>query len=317
VRIYTGATATGTPVSISATRSGGSWSVEPGSALAGGTYTVTATQADDAGNSTDTAPRTFTLDTAAPAVTLDAPAAGSSSTDTTPTFSGLAGTAGGDVATVRVKIYAGAVAAGTAVQTLTATPAGSAWSADAAPLAVGVYTARAEQLDDVGNLGLSAARTFSVAAEPVTPTTPTDPGPTSPGEPTPSPPADTQAPTGTFGAVKATTFLTTGALTFGLQLDEAADVTGELLVSAADAKKLKLAGAKTSQATMAGAKYVRIGQVHKSLAGGASQLKLSVAKALRARLKKATKLKLTIRVTLLDTAMNKRVVTKTVTAKKK
>jgi hypothetical protein len=183
-------------------------------------------------------------------------------------------------------------------------------------LAVGVYTARAEQGDDVGNLGLSAPRTFSVAAEPLPPTTPTDPGPSTPGE-TPPPAADTQAPTGTFGAIKATSFLATGALTFGLKLDEAADVTGELLVGAADARKLKLTGAKTSRATMAGAKYVRIGKVHKSLAAGASQLKLSVAKALRARLKKATKLKLTLRVTLLDTAMNKRVVTKFVTAKKK
>jgi hypothetical protein len=106
-----------------------------------------------------------TADETPPAVSLAAPAAGSSSADTTPTFSGSAGTAPGDSNTVTAKVYAGSSAAGTPVQTLTATRSGGSWSAAAAsPLAPGTYTVRAEQSDSAGNLGVSAPRTFTIVA---------------------------------------------------------------------------------------------------------------------------------------------------------
>jgi hypothetical protein len=65
-RIYSGSAATGTPVqTLSATRSGTAWSATA-AALADGTYAMTATQSDSAGNAGTSAPRTFTVDTVRP-----------------------------------------------------------------------------------------------------------------------------------------------------------------------------------------------------------------------------------------------------------
>jgi hypothetical protein len=98
----------------------------------------------------------------APAVTLTAPAAGSFTNDTTPTFSGGAGTATGDSTTVTLRIYAGTTATGTAAQTRTATRSGATWTTTlTTALAAGTYTARATQTDTGGNTG-SATVTFTV-----------------------------------------------------------------------------------------------------------------------------------------------------------
>jgi methionine-rich copper-binding protein CopC len=133
----------------------GNWSVDADTPLADGVYTVSA----DGGT---TANSTFTVDTAAPGVTLTAPADGSRTSDDTPTLSGEAGNAAGDSDTVTVKIYAGSSASGSPVQTLTPTRSGATWSDTAAPLPDGTYTAQAEQTDDAGNMGTSAADTFAV-----------------------------------------------------------------------------------------------------------------------------------------------------------
>ena len=66
-----------------------------------------------------------------------------------------------------MNVYAGAAAAGTPVQTLATTRSGTAWQVAAATLPAGQYTARAEQADTAGNLGLSAPATFTAAAPPV------------------------------------------------------------------------------------------------------------------------------------------------------
>jgi hypothetical protein len=178
VRVYPGASPTGFPAeTLQATRNGSSWAVEPLTGLADGQYTAIAEQLDGDGGVGTSAPNTFTIDTAAPAVTLDAPANGSSLVDGTPTFSGAAGTAPGDSSTVTVKVYAGSSASGSPVQTRQATASGGAWSVAASPaLADGTYTARAEQGDHASNTGLSAASTFTVdtAAPNVTLTTPAD-----------------------------------------------------------------------------------------------------------------------------------------------
>ena len=95
-------------------------------------------------------------DTTAPLVTLVQPADGSSTSAAQPTLGGSAGTAQGDSSLVTTRIYAGAAATGTPVQTLTATQAVGAWSvASGSPLAAGTYTARAEQADSAGNVGRS------------------------------------------------------------------------------------------------------------------------------------------------------------------
>jgi hypothetical protein len=97
----------------------------------------------------------------APAVTLDAPADGST-TSAAPSFSGSAGTAGDDSDTVTVKLYAGSSASGSPVQTVGATRTGGSWQATASTLAPATYTAQAEQVDGQGNIGMSAAHRFTV-----------------------------------------------------------------------------------------------------------------------------------------------------------
>jgi hypothetical protein len=98
----------------------------------------------------------------APTVTLTAPAAGSRTTDTTPTLSGAAGNQTGDSSIVTVKIYSGSSATGTPVQTRTATRSGTAWSTTATTLAAGTYTAQATQTDNASNTGTSNANTFTI-----------------------------------------------------------------------------------------------------------------------------------------------------------
>jgi hypothetical protein len=67
LNVYAGSAATGTPVLTRAvTRSGATWSTSV-TTLGEGTYTAQAMQVDTAGNTAKTAPRTFTIDTTAPA----------------------------------------------------------------------------------------------------------------------------------------------------------------------------------------------------------------------------------------------------------
>src|SRR5207244_4380363 len=119
----------------------GAYSVVASPALAQGTYTAQARQGDAAGNIGTSAANTFTIDTTAPVVTLTTPANGSSINTTTPTFSGTAGTAIGDAATVMVTIYSGTGTGGAVVETLTAAVgSGGAYAVVASPaLAEGTY----------------------------------------------------------------------------------------------------------------------------------------------------------------------------------
>jgi hypothetical protein len=100
----------------------------------------------------------------APVVTLTTPADGVT-TNGTPTLSGAAGNTTGDNLPITVKIYSGASATGTPVQTLTPNRTGATWTTTAGPaLASGTYTAQATQTDTSGNTGTSAANTFMVDA---------------------------------------------------------------------------------------------------------------------------------------------------------
>ena len=74
-------------------------------ALAAGTYTAQATQADAAANTGTSAPHTFEIDLTAPTVTLTAPANNSTLTSGTPAFSGVAGITAGDDSSVTVNVY--------------------------------------------------------------------------------------------------------------------------------------------------------------------------------------------------------------------
>ena len=130
--------------------------------LTAGGHTFQVRTTDQAGNVGQPASYAWTIDTTAPVIVLTSPPNGGSSTNL-PTFTGTAGTAANDSTTVTVKVYPGPSANGTPVQTLTTTAqAGGAYSVVAGSgLASGTYTARAEQLDGAGNLGLSSANTFS------------------------------------------------------------------------------------------------------------------------------------------------------------
>jgi Bacterial Ig-like domain len=111
-----------------------------------------------------------------PSIALTRPANGATVPDATPTFSGTAGTATGDSHEIMVKIYPGSTATGSPTATATATrDAVGGWAVDvSSKLPAGTYTARAQQADAGGNVGLSVATTFSVAPSPP-PSPDTDP----------------------------------------------------------------------------------------------------------------------------------------------
>jgi hypothetical protein len=133
--------------------------------LADGPHSFEVRATDKAANA-DQSPalRSFSVDTAAPLITITAPTINSFSASSTPTISGTAGTAAGDSTAVSVKIYAGTGTAGTLLQTRAASadPATGAYSVAATTLPSGTYTAQASQADSATNTGSSAPRTFSV-----------------------------------------------------------------------------------------------------------------------------------------------------------
>jgi hypothetical protein len=157
LRIYKGPTAEGTAMQEFGTVlfSLGAWSVGPAELLEDGTYTAQATQTNLTSETV-----TFTVDTAAPTVTLNSPK--SPSNNTTPSFTGTAS----DTTPVTVQIHAGATAKGTVVSRATATGTGAGWtSGNASPaLSSGQYTAVATQASSLlGNpAGRSGPVTFTV-----------------------------------------------------------------------------------------------------------------------------------------------------------
>ena len=142
-----------------------------GSGTLSNTATVSSASSDgNSSNNQDTETTTvLPEDAISPTVTLTNPANGSTTADNTPTYDGTAGTAVGDLNTVTVKIYAGATATGSPVQTLSTTQSGGSWTVDGSPaLADGTYTAQAEQSDSAGNTGQSAPNTFTIDTPPDT-----------------------------------------------------------------------------------------------------------------------------------------------------
>ncbi|HXP36436.1 MAG TPA: Ig-like domain-containing protein, partial [Solirubrobacteraceae bacterium] len=162
LKIYEGVGTGGVqlPALEPATPTGGAWSVQLAQ-LADGTYTAVAEQQDSGTLETGvSAEDTFTVDSIAPTVTLDqVPAA---TRDATPGFSGTAGEAPGDNASVGVVVYAGAAVGGTVAASGTVPVNGGNWSYDSTSLADGQYTVVAFQGDEAGNVGASSSATFVV-----------------------------------------------------------------------------------------------------------------------------------------------------------
>jgi hypothetical protein len=163
VTIYEGSSVAGKVVALqSASVDGSEWSYTT-PPLSDGTYTAQVSQSDEAGNIGHSDAMTFTVDTSAPVVAVTAPAAGAVLNSSKPTVSGTAGQASGDGPSVVLKLYAGSTASGDPVQTDKVTRSGANWTTGAvAALADGTYTALAEQSDEAGNVGKSAAVTFAV-----------------------------------------------------------------------------------------------------------------------------------------------------------
>jgi hypothetical protein len=150
VEIYKGATVSGSVVATAtATGTGGIWSSGKASpALPSGQYTAVATQPSPLGNPAGvSAPVTFTVETAAPKVTLVAPAGRSN--NTTPSFTGTAT----DTEPVNIQVHEGATKTGKVVATATATGTGGTWtSGNVTPaLKNGQYTVVATQASSLGN----------------------------------------------------------------------------------------------------------------------------------------------------------------------
>ena len=168
VRIYSGSSASGSPIqTLTPALASGAFATAAAS-LADGTYTVQATQADQAGNVGTSAARTFRDrhdgadrdDHSSRLTAARRPRRRRRSP-------GRPGTTRATPATVTVKVYSGSSVSGSPIQTLTATRSGTAWSVPAsAALALGTYTAQAEQSDSVGHTGRSAPSTFTIVAPP-------------------------------------------------------------------------------------------------------------------------------------------------------
>ncbi|EJB8380096.1 hypothetical protein MW326_003050, partial [Vibrio cholerae] len=138
--------ANGTQQTLTATvQPDGTFSVDVTTPLAEGSYTVTATVTDPAGN-TGTATDDGSIDVTAPTITVDAP---DNTNDTTPTITGTTNAVPGSTVTLVVNDANGTQ------QTLTATvqPDGG-YSVDVTiPLAEGSYQVTASVTDPAGNTG--------------------------------------------------------------------------------------------------------------------------------------------------------------------
>jgi hypothetical protein len=162
VRVYSGGSASGTPVqTLTTNESSGSWSVAATS-LQNGTYTAQAEQDDALGDADLSSPVTFTLNNPPPP-TITLTSLGSAPlTTSTPTLSGTAGTTSGDSQVSIVVSTTGQ--SGTGVELLAATVgADGSFSTQASPsLPDGQYQAVAYQLNSTGGLGQSAPLVFSI-----------------------------------------------------------------------------------------------------------------------------------------------------------
>src|SRR5829696_2880451 len=163
VSIYSGSSAQGVPVQTRAvSRQGGSWSVTA-TTLPDGAYVAKAGQSDAAGNQGSSAAVAFTIDAAAPVVSVDSPLPGAVLAEPDPLLAGYAGIAPGDLLNVTLELYAGPQALGLPVRVISApVGAGGTWSARAGALPDGTWTVRASQDDVAGNHGAGSPVTFTI-----------------------------------------------------------------------------------------------------------------------------------------------------------
>ena len=134
----------------------GAWSYTPGAALDDGDYTIEVSSTDEAGN-TASASSDFEVDTLAPLITIDTPAAGARISNVRPAISGKSEPG------LQVELEVSGVSAGLVIdEVLTSDPSTGVWSyTPTADLADDDYTIDVVATDAAGNLA-SAASTFIV-----------------------------------------------------------------------------------------------------------------------------------------------------------
>jgi hypothetical protein len=143
---------------------GPAWQLTPALPLAPGTYTAIAEQPFNK-TSLVSNPVTFTVDTAPPTVTIQAPANESSRTGSSQLVAGTAGTENGDSPSVTIQLYSGrSVDPAVYRQSLLVPVAEGSWSGTLGGLSPGTYTLLAEQSDQAGNRAQTAPVSFTLNA---------------------------------------------------------------------------------------------------------------------------------------------------------
>ncbi|HEX4437656.1 MAG TPA: Ig-like domain-containing protein [Solirubrobacteraceae bacterium] len=164
VRLFAGSSTGGVLVNEQVVSApGGAWSYGAPT-LAQGTYTAQAAQDDEAGNEGLSAPQTFTVDTTGPAVAVNL--LSSPTNNSKPSITGHLGAAPGDVSTVSVVVYQGAITGGTTAAEGTATNTGETSWSFSPHLEDGQYTVQAIQSDKAGNITKSNEVTFTIDTKP-------------------------------------------------------------------------------------------------------------------------------------------------------
>jgi len=137
----------------------------------GNSKSTTSTSTHSTTKSTSTQ-ATTTTDTTPPSISLTGPPDGSFLNTATPTFSGVAGTAPGDISMVTVDVFQGRSASGTPAQSLSASVgnAGSYAVQATTALAEGDYVATASQKDAAGNVGSTQQHPTSFTIDLTAPT---------------------------------------------------------------------------------------------------------------------------------------------------
>lgn len=155
IRIFNGATATGTPRQTATVpiATNGAWTLTP-AVLPQGVFTAQATQTDAAGN-VGTSTKTFTVDTVKPIVRITSPVNNAIVTTTSINVAGTTGVLAGDGNLVTLKVHSGSNTSGPVVSTSTSTATAGNWTAVVSGLAAGTYTLSASSTDAAGNIGVS------------------------------------------------------------------------------------------------------------------------------------------------------------------
>jgi hypothetical protein len=177
VKIYEGSAAEGTVVQevTSTSPPDRTWTVGPAKTLPPGTYSAQAEQSRLLVETGRSNAITFTIDTTPPQVTLTSPANGSSTIGSSQLLAGAAGTGPGDLPAVTVQLFSGSsIGSQPPLEALKVQASQGTWSAPLGGLNPGTYTARAEQVDEAGNTGVSVPVTFTLAS-PAPPPSPTPP----------------------------------------------------------------------------------------------------------------------------------------------